>query len=103
MIRMPRMPSSAGASRTQARTAVVIHEFSPALSRAGGLSASGILAALDAAGFLPYAFAPHGGIVGMALEELGSFQGQGDLVWIKPASALARRHSAHGAQAAVPH
>jgi FkbM family methyltransferase len=48
----------AGAGSTLERTEVVIHEFSPAFSWAGGLSAADILTRLDAGGFLPYAFGP---------------------------------------------
>jgi hypothetical protein len=87
----------AGASRTLERTDVVIHEFSPELSRAGGLSADDLLAGLDAAGFLPFTFGPACGLVQMDLEELGEFQGQSDLVWIKETSSVPSTQRAYAA------
>jgi FkbM family methyltransferase len=91
----------AGASRTLERTHVVIQEFSPALSRAGGLSAGDMLTRLDAAGFLPYAFGPERGTVRLELAELRQFQGQSDLVWIKAATSLASPRAGLDAEMAV--
>ena len=73
----------AGAKRTLARTAVVIHEFSPILSRAGGLSPEEMLRSLDAAGFAPFGLGPGTALSRLELEALRKFQGQRDIIWIK--------------------
>src|SRR5262249_12849106 len=74
----------AGAHRTLERTDVVVHEFSPALSGAGGLSARDMLDRLEAAGFLPHTFAAGRDLVRTPIEELARSQGQVDIVWTKP-------------------
>jgi FkbM family methyltransferase len=91
----------AGASGTLARTDAVILEFSPALSRAGGLSPGDALARLDAAGFVPYAL-DAGGLVRKGIEELEKIQAQRDLVWIKPEGSPASIRSSLDAEMSVP-
>jgi FkbM family methyltransferase len=73
----------AGAKRTLARTAVVIHEFSPTLSRAGGFAPDEMLTSLDAAGFVPFGLGPGTALKRLELEALRKFHGQRDLIWIK--------------------
>src|SRR5262249_53151407 len=73
----------AGAKRALARTAVVISEFSPTLSRAGGLSPEEMLASLDAAGFKPFGLGLRTALNRLQLEPLRQSQGQRDIIWMK--------------------
>jgi len=74
----------AGATRTLERTAAVILEYSPDLSRAGGLSGPEMVDRLLAAGFEAFALDDQGGAIPVSIEKLRSFVGQMDLVMIKP-------------------
>jgi FkbM family methyltransferase len=73
----------AGAKRTLARTDVVIIEYSPDLSRSGGLSADEMLGRLHAAGFIPHRFATDGRIEEIAVDHLRQVEGQIDVIWIR--------------------
>jgi FkbM family methyltransferase len=75
----------AGASKTLARTAAVILEYSPDLSSAGGLSGQGMIDRLLGAGFEPFGLDSEGRTVPVAAEKLGAFEGQMDLVMMKSA------------------
>jgi FkbM family methyltransferase len=71
----------AGAKRTLARTDVVITEYSPNLSRSGGLSPDGMLDQLLSGGFTPHGFASDGHVSELSIEELRRIAGQVDLIW----------------------
>lgn len=72
----------AGAADTLARADVAILEYSPGLSRAGGLAHEDMLDQLYAAGLRPYRLRPDD-----TTEEkpagAGRFEGQMDLIWIR--------------------
>ncbi len=72
----------AGARRTLARADVVIIEFSPGLSRAGGLSTEAMLDQLYAAGLAPYRLESRDWA---AEQPVGArpFEGQMDLIWTR--------------------
>jgi FkbM family methyltransferase len=72
----------AGAPRTLARADVVIIEFSPGLSRAGGLSTETMLDQLYAAGLAPYRLEAR---EWAAEKPAGArpFEGQMDLIWTR--------------------
>jgi Methyltransferase FkbM domain len=72
----------AGAKQTLARTDVVIIEYSPELSRSGGLSVSDMLDQLRAGGLTPHKLATDGYIEEMTADDLRHFEGQVDLIWI---------------------
>jgi FkbM family methyltransferase len=73
----------AGAQQTLARTDVVILEYSPDLSRSGGLSVDGMLDQLQVAGFVPHGLAADGRFAAIAVDELRKNKGQVDLIWIR--------------------
>jgi FkbM family methyltransferase len=73
----------AGAARTLARADALILEYSPELSRAGGLSTDDMTARLQAAGFVPFALLSTGGIARIGVDELRGFSGSLDLVWLR--------------------
>ena len=75
----------AGATKTLERTAAVILEYSPDLSRAGGLSGPEMVDRLLSAGFHSFALDEQGAAIPVSIEKLRSFEGQMDLVMIKPA------------------
>jgi FkbM family methyltransferase len=72
----------AGARRTLARADVVVIEYSPGLSRAGGLSAEAMLDQLYAAGLAPYRLEAHDWAAESPISTRG-FEGQMDLIWIR--------------------
>jgi len=83
----------AGARRTLARTAVVIMEFSPGLSQSSGLSVETMLDQLCAAGLAPYRLesqvsesqvSESQASTAQPLAAGEDFEGQMDLVWIRP-------------------
>jgi len=73
----------AGAARSIACAQAVILEYSPDLSRAGGLSMETLLAQLSGAGLVPFAMPYGGGTVRLALDDLRSLKGQIDVVWFR--------------------
>jgi FkbM family methyltransferase len=73
----------AGAKQTLARTDVVILEYSPDLSRSGGLSADEMLDQLHVAGFVPHKLEPEGRVAAIAIDELRKIEGQVDLIWTR--------------------
>lgn len=72
----------AGAARTLKITGAVVLEYSPALSRAGGLSVERMLAALGDAGFTPHALAPDGSLHALDVIELIAREDPIDLIWV---------------------
>ena len=72
----------AGATRTLARADVVILEYSPGLSRAGGLSVETMLDQLCAAGLVPYSLGANSWVAESPVGARG-FEGQMDLIWIR--------------------
>jgi FkbM family methyltransferase len=76
----------AGARATLARTDAVILEYTPALSRASGLSVEAMLGALQAGGFLPFALQANGSTAPIDVDELRTFDGQRDVIWMRQAS-----------------
>jgi FkbM family methyltransferase len=79
----------AGAAKSIARAQAVILEYSPDLSRAGGLSVDTLLAQLAAAGLAPFALPHSGGTVRLGLDDLRGLEGQIDLVWFREKGASA--------------
>lgn len=77
----------AGASQTLRRTDVVIVEFSPDLSHACGLSTDDMLASLCDAGLTPFVLQTTGGISRVDIDKLRAFEGQLDVIWIRPECA----------------
>lgn len=73
----------AGASRTLTRTSALILEFSPDLSRAGGLSLDEMLKQLQAAGFSPFVLRREGGTSRINLEELRAIDGSTDVIFLR--------------------
>ena len=73
----------AGATRALQRTRAVIMEYSPGLSRAGGLSCDEMLDRLASAGFEAFRLDANGHTVPIPMAELRSFEEQIDLVMIK--------------------
>lgn len=80
----------AGAARTLARTQVVLLEYSPGLSGAGGLSTDAMAELMVASGFAPHRLAADGKLMPASLADLRSVQGQTDLIWTRQ-GALADR------------
>jgi len=74
----------AGATKTLELTAAVVLEYSPDLSNAGGLSCHAMLDQLLDAGFQPFALDEKSTAVPLSIEKLRSFEGQMDLVMMKP-------------------
>jgi FkbM family methyltransferase len=92
----------AGARRTLARTEAVVVEFSPGLSRAGGLSTDDLLTRLHHAGFTPFALRSDGGTIRLNLNDLRGFLGTLDVIWTRtdrwtPAVARAMKERDRGA------
>jgi hypothetical protein len=75
----------AGAQQTLTRTDAVITEFSPELSRAGGLSIGGMVDQLQAAGFTAHIFSRDNTWTVVTKDELDRVDGQVDLVWTRAA------------------
>ena len=73
----------AGAQRTLARADVVIVEYSPGLSEAGGLSNERALDRLYAAGLLPYRLGADEWTQDSPVSSR-PFEGQMDVIWIRP-------------------
>jgi FkbM family methyltransferase len=73
----------AGAQRTLARADVVIVEYSPGLSEAGGLSNERALDQLYAAGLLPYRLGADEWTQDSPVSNR-PFEGQMDVIWIRP-------------------
>jgi len=71
----------AGARRTLARADIVIIEFSPGLSRAGGLSTEPMLDQLYAAGLAPFRLESREWAAGE--KPARPFEGQMDLIWTR--------------------
>jgi FkbM family methyltransferase len=91
----------AGARRTLARADMVIMEYSPGMSRRGGLSPETMLDQLCGAGLVPYRLEDHDwaaaeAAAGQQTPERSAFEGQMDLVWIRPGSEQALAHTASG-------
>ena len=80
----------AGAARTLARTQVVLLEYSPGLSGAGGLSTDAMAELMVATGFTPHRLGADGKLVVAPLADLRGVQGQIDLIWTRQ-GALAER------------
>lgn len=72
-----------GAARALGRTETVTLEYSPALSRAGGLSVEPMLTQLDEAGFSPGRLDRPGGIEALDLDAVRALDGVTDLVWTR--------------------
>lgn len=75
----------AGATKTLERTAAVILEYSPDLSSGGGLSGQDMIDRLLDAGFEPFGLDKEGRAVPISVQKLHAFNGQMDLVMVKPA------------------
>jgi hypothetical protein len=72
-----------GAAGALERTETVILEYSPALSRAGGLSVEHMLRQLDKAGFSPARLDREGGIEPLDIWAVRALEGVIDLVWTR--------------------
>jgi FkbM family methyltransferase len=73
----------AGARHTLARTSAIVLEYSPALSRSGGLAVEHMLTALGEAGFAPHALAPDGSLKPLDVIELIAREAPIDLIWLR--------------------
>jgi FkbM family methyltransferase len=73
----------AGARDTLTRTAAIILEYSPDLSRAGGLSTADMFAELEASGFAPFVLRAEGGTSRTTTDELKSLAGSLDVIWLR--------------------
>jgi hypothetical protein len=71
-----------GATQTLARADVAVIEYSPGLSRAGGLAHEDMLDRLYAAGLRPYRLSSDGW-TGESTVGKGRFDGQIDVIWIR--------------------
>src|SRR6185295_3465002 len=78
-----------GATQTLQRTDGLILEYSPDISRAGGLSTETMMARLQAAGFSPFVLWPTGGTVRIDARELDGFAGSLDVIWVRTARLAA--------------
>lgn len=79
----------AGAARTLTRTGAVVLEYSPEISRTGGLSDGDMLRQLDDLGFAPFVLRHHGGTSDVEIGDLRAFGGAIDVIWLRTASATA--------------
>jgi FkbM family methyltransferase len=89
----------AGAKRTLARTDMVIMEYSPGMSRRGGLSPEIMLDQLCDAGLTPYRLENHDWAAAEAAaggQGAAGFEGQMDLLWIRPGKEKALADPASG-------
>jgi len=73
----------AGARQALDRTDAVILEYSPDLSRAGGLSAEEMLVRLQSWGFTPFALRSTGGTMRTTFDELRRFTGSLDVIFVR--------------------
>ena|SRR5579864_8080980 len=73
----------AGASRVLERTAVVVLEYSPERSRAGGLSVEKLITQLQEAGLHPHVLDGAGGLDPIDTERLRSVDRVIDLIWLR--------------------
>jgi FkbM family methyltransferase len=73
-------------------------EYSPDLSRAGGLSTDDMMQRLQSAGFAPFVLLPDGGTTRTDAGELARLAGSTDVIWVKTArlTALARGMNERG-------
>jgi FkbM family methyltransferase len=81
-----------GASGTLGRTDALIVEYSPDLSRAGGLSTNDMMQRLQAAGFAPFVLLPDSGTTRTDAGELARLDGNTDVIWVKSARLGALAH-----------
>ena len=77
----------AGASRTLTRTNAMILEYSPELSRGGGLSDAEMLSHLQSLGFSPFVLRREGGTTRVSADELRTLKGSIDVIWLRTATA----------------
>ncbi len=77
----------AGASRTLGLTDAVVLEYSPALSRRGGLSVEDMLARLKGSGFSPFSLAPDGSLAPLDVIALIGQEQQTDIIWLRRRSS----------------
>lgn len=73
----------AGARQTLDRTNVVVLEYSPDWSGAGGLSVKEMLVSLQSRGFKPFALHHSGGIVRTTYDALEEFMGTLDIIFVR--------------------
>ena len=73
----------AGARQTLERTDAVILEYSPDVSRAGGLSADDMIVRLQTLGFAPFVLRSGGGAMRTNIEELRRFTGSLDVIFVR--------------------
>jgi FkbM family methyltransferase len=72
-----------GAKRTLARTEALIIEYSPELSKSGGLSLEDMLDHLQAAGFAPRKVVVDEQMRDITIDDLRQFERQADVIWTK--------------------
>jgi len=73
----------AGAARTLSMTDAIALEYSPALSRAGGLSVGRMFGTLGRAGFAPFSLTADGTLAALDAKALLGIEAQTDLIWLK--------------------
>jgi FkbM family methyltransferase len=72
-----------GASQALTRTTVVVLEYSPSLSRDGGLSTHAMIDRLQRSGFKAFSLASNGSLEPLEPESLAGFDGQLDVIWTR--------------------
>jgi shikimate kinase len=72
-----------GAARTLERTDAVILEYSPELSRSGGLSVEEMAERLCSHGFVPFVLCATGGTVRTDPDELRALSGSLDVIFLR--------------------
>src|SRR5262245_57458476 len=72
-----------GASQALTRTKAVVLEFSPGLSRDGGLSIHAMITQLHRSGFRAFSLASNGSLAPLEPEWLARFDGQLDVIWTR--------------------
>jgi len=72
-----------GASQALTRTRAVVLEYSPSLSRDGGLSTDAMIDRLQRSGFRAFSLASNGSLEPLEREWLAAFDGQMDIIWTR--------------------
>jgi FkbM family methyltransferase len=70
-----------GAKQALERTDVVVLEYSPELSREGGLSIDDMVSQLYSHGFMPFSLGNDGRIAPLDRERIQAFEGQTNIIW----------------------
>jgi Methyltransferase FkbM domain len=72
-----------GANQALTRTRAVVLEYSPGLSRDGGLSTYAMIDRLQRSGFRAFSLGGNGSLEPLEREWLAAFDGQMDIIWTR--------------------